>query len=469
MIQDPLQKDTIVAIATPPGTGAIGIIRLSGSQAIGVAKRVWSDGGLSVDNFVSNLMCYGKIIDLSTGLVVDHVLAVLFRAPRSFTGEDTVEFHAHGNPLLLGQLVEVCRCAGARLAAPGEFSRRAFLNGKIDLSQAEAIADLIAATSTEGLRCAQEQLEGRLSRHIRGELEALTKLRAFVEATIDFPDEGVGLLETHQICEQVAAQAARLAQLGRSYHEGRLYKEGARVVLVGAPNAGKSSLFNALVGTERALVHESAGTTRDVVEETVVWEGIPIRVVDTAGLRALTPVSPAEDVETLGMARTRQWVELANLRIVVVDGTAPYTAQQRETVGAISRERVIVWCNKADLGVTVASQQLAEFFPTAPVLCGSAKTGDGLAALQARVLHELRGVTPAEHEWGVLTTLRHKEAVDAATKNLQNAAVALEARHGPELVAEHLGQASQALGRVVGDVTTEDLLGEIFSRFCIGK
>ncbi len=469
MLRDPLQQDTIVAIATPQGAGAVGIIRLSGPQAIPIAGQLWTNGDLSVDKFASNHIYYGKIVDFSTGEPVDSALAVCFRAPRSFTGEDVVEFHAHGNPLLLERVVNLCRQCGARLAEPGEFSRRAFLNGKMDLSQAEAVADVIAATSAEGLRCAQEQLRGRLSQQIRKELDTLTQLRAFVEATIDFPEEDIEFLETQKIHQQITELRQRLQQLAASYQSGRLYKEGARVVLVGPPNAGKSSLLNAIVGEERALVHHVAGTTRDVVEELVIWDGLPLRFIDTAGIRTLPDTSPAVEVEALGMQRTHLWAGLANIRIVVLDGSAPLSVDQREALTSLPREQVIVWCNKADLGVQLDQRLLRELFPESRIVSGSARTGDGLETLKTCVLQLLRGGKNQEPEGMILTTLRHKEAIDDATNALQNAENVLHARHAPEFVAEHLAIASTALGRIVGAVTTEDLLGEIFSRFCIGK
>lgn len=469
MTRDPLQEDTIVAIATPSGAGAIGIVRLSGKLAIPIVARMWGVGALSVDKFASNRMYYGNVIDFSTGTTVDQAMAVVFRAPQSFTGEDVVELHAHGNPLLLERIVDLCRQAGARLAEPGEFSRRAFLNGKIDLSQAEAIADVIAAASAESLRCAQEQLSGRLSHTIRTELDALTGLRAFVEATIDFPEEDIGLLKAEKVREQVAHMVQRLTLLAQTYHDGRLYKDGARVVLVGPPNAGKSSLLNALVGEERALVHHVAGTTRDVVEDLVVWEGVPIRIVDTAGLRTLMQESAADEVEALGIARTHRWADLANLRIVVLDGHCALSMEQQEALSSLPREGVVVWCNKADLGTVIDRSQLAAHFPAAPILCGSAKTGIAITELKSQVIRVLRGRSDRENEGMIITTLRHKEALDEAMNHLQNASDALEERHAPELVAEHLRCASTAVGRIVGAVTTEDLLGEIFSRFCIGK
>ncbi len=468
MLRDPLQEDTIVAIATPSGTGAIGIIRLSGKKALSITSQLWNHGALSVDKFVSHKIYYGKITCFSTGENVDEAILLYFQAPNSFTGEDVVELQSHGNPIILHKILDLCLASGARMAEPGEFSRRAFLNGRIDLSQAEAVADVIGATSQEGLRCAQEQLNGRLSQKITSELQFLTELRAFVEATIDFPEEDIEFLQAQQVRAQIKDLYIRLTALAQSYQEGRLYKEGAKVALLGPPNAGKSSLLNAIVGEDRALVHHLAGTTRDIVEEQIIWDGVPIRLFDTAGIRPLE-ASTATEVEALGIERTHRWADLAHVRIVVIDGSRSLMDHDLESLSALPRDQVVIWCNKSDLGIQCNASRVAELFPNAPMVVGSARTGEGIDRLCQQTIQLLRGGAPRETEGVIVTTLRHKEALDEALGALQNAEFALEARASSEFVAEYLRVASASLGRIVGEVTTEDLLGEIFSRFCIGK
>ncbi|MBI4239230.1 MAG: tRNA uridine-5-carboxymethylaminomethyl(34) synthesis GTPase MnmE [Deltaproteobacteria bacterium] len=467
----PYLKDTIVAVATPSGVGAIGIIRLSGEGALQILRTLWMNSGQTVDNFESHRIYMGNVIDFSTGSLLDQVLALWFQSPRSYTGEDVVEIHAHGNPLILEQIVASCVAAGARLAEPGEFTRRAYLNGRIDLTQAEAVADVIAASSAESVRHAQEQLSGRLSRVLGKIASNVLELRAQVEASLDFPEEDLELLRQQQIAERVTALAGELEQLAATYHEGRLYREGARVVLVGPTNAGKSSLLNALLGETRALVHATAGTTRDSLEEPVVWEGIPIRLTDTAGLRPLPAADTAgghEQIEALGMLRTRALLEQAELRLLVLDGSAPLTDDVRELAAQLGTERLLVWCNKSDLPTQLTAEALAALFPHR-VLDGSALTGDGLATLQAAVTQELRGSTAGEAHGVWLTTRRHKIAVDRALASLYEAKTTLVSGRSTELIAEHLRLAAEQMDAIVGRGSQDELLEAIFSRFCIGK
>lgn len=479
------QPHTIVAIATPPGTGAIGIVRLSGPQAGTYLSQVWKNKAKSVDKFVTRRIYYGKIAEFSTeedagGEIIDDVLAVYFQRPRSYTGEDLVEVYAHGSPYLLERIVMQFVRLGAQPARPGEFTERAFLNGRIDLVQAEAVADLIASTSAHAHRCATEQLQGRLSRIVRHELDALTELRAFVEATIDFPEEDIALLTRARVGERLDAIGARLHALGATYQEGRLYREGVRVVLAGRPNAGKSSLLNALLGEERAIVHHQPGTTRDVIEEVARLDGIAIRLVDTAGLRNDERVSPegdrravtsdgADAVEALGMQRTQAQVQCADLLLLVIDGSVPFTGGEREWVGEERLAQVVIAVNKCDLPQAADAQAIATAFPDAPILPISATRGDGLPALTAALIARAKGGGAEQAEGSVVTNVRHKAAVDTATAAIMAARRTVADDLAAEFVAEHLRRASEALGEIVGTVTTDDLLRQIFSRFCIGK
>jgi tRNA modification GTPase len=464
--------DTIVSIATAVGPGAVGIVRVSGPNALAVADVLWKSRNNPVDKLASHRTYYGCIVDNSSDSVIDEAVAIYFAGPHSFTGEDVVELQCHGNPLLLDRVVELAQRAGARLAEPGEFTRRAFINGRIDLTQAEAIADVIAASSDAGLRAAQEQLRGRLSTTIAADLTELTQLRAFVEATIDFPEEDIEFLHRENIAQRVGALRVRLERLSATYRTGRLYRDGARVVLIGPPNAGKSSLLNALLGEDRALVHPLAGTTRDTIEEVMTCEGIVLRLTDTAGLRALADDGAHAEIESLGIARARELIESADLRLVVLDESAPLTPAVGEMLASLPRERIILWRNKCDRvshKVPPTSKVGGTLFPDAPTLAGSALTGEGIEALRAALVAHARGGAPACAEGVTITTRRHKEALDEAIVALCEGETALAATPSPEFLAEHLRRASQALGRVVGTVTTEDLLGEIFSRFCIGK
>lgn len=460
-------SDTIVAIATPPGEGPIGIVRLSGTGALGILGRVWICAGVSVDKFITHCIYYGKIRNLSTentDAFVDEVLVAYFQGPRSYTGEDMVEVYAHGNPFILQQIVEGCVREGARTAAPGEFTQRAFLHGRIDLAQAEAVADLITASSAAAHRCATEQLVGRLSRIVRDQLDRLTGLRAFVEATIDFPEEDIEMIGRARVEEALCPIAASLRALAASYHEGRLYREGVRVVLVGCPNAGKSSLLNALLGEERAIVHALPGTTRDSIEEMARFGAMAFRLVDTAGLR-----ESGDDIEQVGIARTRQQLAHADLVLLVVDGSMPLSGMERELVGVSLTDRMVIALNKSDLPPHVPPETLQAAFPGAPIIAISARCGDGLHILQQALVARARGTARPLDEGVVVTNARHKEALDIACNAIDEARQSIARAVPVECVAEHLRQASDALGQIVGTVTTDDLLRQIFGRFCIGK
>lgn len=465
-------KDTIVATATPPGVGAIGIIRLSGERALDILRALWMNSSNSVDNFETHRVYIGNIVDFSTGKKIDQVLAMWFRSPRSYTGEDVVEIHAHGNALILDQLVNNCLRAGARLADPGEFTRRAYLNGRIDLTQAEAVVDVIAASSATSMRHAQEQLSGRLSRVLSDIAKTVLDLRACVEASLDFPEEDLDFLQQQQVAARLNALTEKIEQLAATYHEGRLYREGARVALIGPANAGKSSLLNALLGEERALVHATPGTTRDSLEEQVIWEGIPIRLADTAGLRPLPEAVAAsghEQIEALGMERTRTLLEQADLRVLVLDGSIPLDATARALADQLGVERLLIWCNKNDLEPRLSICEPETVFPQSSVLHGSARTGNGLSDLQAAIVRQLRGVVTGEADGVWLTSRRQKTAVDRVLQCLYEARDAVKAGRATEFVAEHLRRAAAEMDAVVGKGTTDELLDAIFSQFCIGK
>lgn len=454
-------NDTIVACATPVGVGAVSIVRLSGAGVRRILQACWQNERIAVDKMASHRMYYGNIVDISVDQAVDDVLVVLFYGPNSYTGEDCAEIHTHGNPAIVDRVVALCCQAGARIAAPGEFTQRAFVNGRLDLAQAEAVAAMISASSDEGVRRAQAQHGGALSQFVRALLAELTTLRAFVEATIDFPEEDIEQLQGAQIAQRLAPLIAQLHTLRATARLARVYHDGARVVLLGPPNAGKSSLFNAWLGEARALVHHVAGTTRDVIEDAVRWDGVLVRLVDTAGVRQVAGSSAPEIVEALGIERTTQMLATADVVVAVLDQSGDLAAQWRE-VRALLPENIpcVVFWNKSDLVISTNNSD---------AICGAVTTGAGLDALRTAVLAQLRGSAASEAPSVALTTQRHVVEVDRAIGALSAAQRALAAHDAAEFVAEHFTAASAALGRIVGDVTTDDLLGEIFSRFCIGK
>ncbi len=463
--------DPIVAIATAPGRGAVGIVRVSGRGLAGLIRA------LCARTLQPREATYLPFRD-ADGSAIDHGLAIHFPAPHSFTGEDVLELQAHGGPVVLQLLVQRCLqaaastdavsgqplLAGLRVAQPGEFSERAFLNDKIDLAQAEAIADLIDASTEAAARSASRSLAGEFSREIGALRQALIHLRMLVEATLDFPEEEIDFLQKADADGQLQALQARLAQVLQRTRQGALLREGIRVVIAGQPNAGKSSLLNALAGAELAIVTPIAGTTRDVVQQTIQIEGVPLHVIDTAGLREGEGV---DAVEQIGIARAWGQIEQADAVLFLHDLTrvdeVAYAAADQDIALSLAQRLpagvpvIDIW-NKAD------AAQAAD--RAGMVL--SAKTGDGLQALRQRLLHEAGWQQASE---GLcIARERHVQALLRVHQHLDNAQQHLAAQaQSLDLLAEELRQAQNALGEITGEFSADDLLGVIFSSFCIGK
>lgn len=449
--------DTIASIATPPGEGGIGIVRISGAKAFPIAERLFR--ARNAPPFESHRIYFGAIYDPATGEMLDRCLLLPYRAPHSYTGEDVVEFSCHGSPYLLRRVLEVVWREGARPAEPGEFTQRAFLNGKLDLAQAEAVADLIRARTDAQHRAALALHEGRLSREVHALAESLLGLLATVEAHIDFSEE-IGELNPASLIPQVEALTQQLDQLLAQAHRGRLIREGVRVAIVGRPNVGKSSLLNALLGEERAIVTPIPGTTRDVIQESFQIKGVLFVVADTAGLR-----ESADIVERLGMERTHKAIQQADLILLVADASAGWSESDERLRQSLPPEtpRLLVW-NKIDL---IASAQRPSLEGERQVWV-SALTGQGVDALQDALL-EAVGLTGVGEETLTLTHLRHIESVRAARENLQQARASLEAGMPPDIVAVDLRAAWLALGAITGETVDEALVARIFRDFCIGK
>lgn len=443
-------SDTIAAIATAPGRGGIGVVRVSGS-GLGEFGRLLTGSVLAPRQV--RLVSF-KAQD---GEVLDQGIALYFPAPHSFTGEDVIELQGHGGPVVMQRLLKRCLELGARLAEPGEFTRRAFLNDKLDLAQAESVADLIEASTEAAARAAVRSLAGEFSRTIHALVERITELRALVEATLDFPDEEVDFLQEAQAMARLNAVASDIAAVREASRRGSLLRTGLNVVLAGRPNAGKSSLLNCLVGQERAIVTDIPGTTRDALREAIQIEGIPLNVVDTAGLR-----ETVDTVEKMGIQRS--WQEIAQADVVVLlrdcrerDNPEDKDIAERMPEGV---PRVVVW-NKIDLARIEAHQEAGA---GQPEIYLSARTGAGVALLRQALLHIAGWVEGGEGV--VLARERHLLALERAAHHIANAQAA---EWQLELFAEELRLAQRALSEITGEFTADDLLGEIFSRFCIGK
>ena len=446
-----MANETIAAIATAPGRGGIGVVRISGVGLAATLERL-------VGREIEPRRATRAVFRDSTGDTIDEGLALFFPAPHSYTGEDVIELQGHGGPVVLNLLLRRCLELGARVAQPGEFTKRAFLNDKIDLAQAESVADLIDASTAEAARCAVRSLQGEFSARIAAMVEALTELRMLVEATLDFPEEEIDFLERGRATAKLEAVRSQIAAVIAAAHQGHLLREGVRVVLAGQPNVGKSSLLNALAGAERAIVTEFPGTTRDTIRETINLDGIPLHIVDTAGLRESN-----DPVEKIGMAKTWQAIGEADVLLWVSDATraetnAPESAIEARLAGDVTRIHVL---NKIDLtGGEPFSRQAGAVLEVAV----SAIAGSGLDLLRAELLKAIG--------WGVATEgvhlarERHLQALDEAASHLDRAALQ---HRNVELFAEELRLAQRALADITGEFSADDLLGRIFSNFCIGK
>ena len=455
--------DTIAAISTPPIPAAIGILRLTGPRAAQIAAVCFKPlGRKGLLEHRPHELVYGDLLD-TEGAVIDRVLCTFSLAPHSYTGEDTAEIHCHGAPMVLQLGLEALFAAGARQAQRGEFTRRAFLNGKLDLAQAEAVGDLLEADSRQAARNAAGQLNGALSRRIGAVYSALLDVMAHFHAVLDYPDEDIDPFTARQLGESLAAQRTALEQLAASWHRGQLVKNGVPCAIVGRPNAGKSSLLNALVGYERAIVTNIPGTTRDTVEERAELGGVTLRLIDTAGLRRSD-----DPIEQLGVERSRKAMEEAELILLVADGAAEWTREDSElarTVADTGKPWVLVW-SKADLEKRAAAADMSGA-DAPPAVEVSAKTGQGLDRLAAAV----GALFPrGQEEYGqLLTNARQAEAAGRALAAVIRAQEALESGVTPDAMLTDVEDALSALGELTGQSVREDITDRIFERFCVGK
>lgn len=469
-------EDTIVAIATPAGRGGIGVVRVSGRAARDVAEAILSIREPLVPRHATftHVKDGTKPQELTTQHFIDQVVATYFQAPASYTGEDVVEVSGHGSPIVLRQILNAAMQAGARLAEPGEFTLRAFLNRRLDLVQAEAVADLIDAVTPLQARVAYDQLEGTLTREI-GELDAaLFDLAARFEASVDFPEEGYHFVEPGAAAAEIAAIENRVSRLLADARRGRLIREGATVALAGKPNVGKSSVFNALVGTSRAIVTATPGTTRDFITELTEIEGLRITLIDTAGDRA--PREEVDEVESAGVERARRARSVADLVLVVLDRSQPLDDSDRSILQQTAAVRRLVIANKCDLHGAWGIEAFAENSP----LAISARTREGLDRLRCAIVHEVGGCVggvphadgEALRDTAAVTNVRHIELLERARTALERARQAMDESQGTlseEFVLADVAAARSAFEEMTGKRTADDLLEHIFGRFCIGK
>jgi len=464
--------DTIVAIATPPGRGGIGVIRLAGADAKKVALPMLRlkhdlDPGRAV---------FGELVEpantcVGTGLGpvqaeqssagrIDEVVVTYFAKPHSYTTDDIVEISAHGSPVVLRHIVELAMARGARLAEPGEFTMRAFLNGRIDLTQAEAVRDLIDSQTLYQARIAAQQLEGALSRRLQPIKQKLVELIATLEAGIDFAEDDISVLPADQILQRIAAVRAPLEELAASFAYGKIVHQGLTLAIVGRPNVGKSSLFNRLVERERAIVTATPGTTRDLVSETVAIGGIPVKLVDTAGIRRAL-----DEAESIGIRKSMEALADADLVLIVLDSSQPLADDDKALLDQVAGRPGIAVANKADLPGEKWSAPGAEV----PTIRTSATTGEGIPELRKEILRHVGGEAGTQAETGFLTNLRHQERVRESIAALAAASAAVGNKVPHEMLLLDLYNALRPLDEITGATTTDDILNLIFSTFCIGK
>jgi tRNA modification GTPase len=463
MFLDASNEDTIAAVATPAGQAGIGIVRMSGPDARAIAGRIFRPRN-PVDSFESRRLYLGYLIDPASGAAVDEVLLSYMAAPHTYTREEVVEINSHSGPLLLEQILKILLREGARLAKPGEFTFRAFMNGRMDLTQAEAIIDLINAQSERGLRLASNQIHGRLRAEIESLRQKAVDILAHIEVAIDFPEEELSLLNRERTACTVQKDLIEpVSRILSAYGERRRWMEGLNTVIVGRVNAGKSSLLNRLLNEEKAMVTPIPGTTRDVIESTVHMEGLPLRLMDTAGFR-----KGRGKLEQIGIHRAEQKMEEADLILLVVDRSRPLHAEDLDLMDRVKEKNALVVLNKTDLPARVKGDALQTAASGLPVVGISALNGEGIEELRKTIRDViLSGIDTSD--LGIAPNLRHKDALERASARFEKSASNLRENLPFEIIAADLQGGLEALGEIVGETAGDEVLDRIFSRFCIGK
>lgn len=458
------QEETISAVCTALGEGAIGIIRVSGEKALAVGEQIFkAASGKKLAAYTSNTLVYGHVLD-TDGSVVDEVMAVYMKAPHSYTAEDVVEIQCHGGVRSLQKILTLSYAAGAHPAEPGEFTKRAFLNGRIDLVQAEAVMDIIKSRSDAALKVAVRQQEGQLSKQVRGLRRELLDVIVNLEAVIDYPEEDIEEITFGNVLTEVNKTVGGVKKLLENAHTGKILREGLKVAIIGKPNVGKSSFLNFLLKEDRAIVSEFAGTTRDVIEEQFLLGGVPLVLADTAGIR------DTEDyVERIGVEKSRRILSEAELAIVVLDGSQPLADEDREILELVKGRRYVIIINKSDLGSADVKADLPEAFKTAPVIELSAKTGEGFDAFTEWLQKFVYGDDRHLGDGIYVQNARHERLLQNALASMNDALAAAEAHLPYDCIMIDLRNAAEYLGEITGDAVRDEIINEIFSKFCIGK
>lgn len=456
--------DTIVAISTPPGEGGIGIVRMSGEKSIDIIKEIFVlPSGKEISEIKDRYFYYGKIVDVA-GEPLDEVLMVCMRGPRSYTREDIVEIHCHGGMIPIRKILELIISHGARLAEPGEFTKRAFLNGRLDLVQAEAVADLIRAKSDEAARSSLRQMEGSLSRKLKDIRERLLDLIAHIEVTIDYPEEDIDEIIGKEIAGVLDEVLSEMKRLIDSANTGKLIRQGIKTVIVGKPNVGKSSLLNALVRENRAIVTHIPGTTRDIIEEYISIRGIQVNIIDTAGIRETEDV-----VEKIGVERTKKNIDEADLIIAMFDASVPFEKEDEEILERIKDKKVLVIVNKTDLPNLLDIEKIKSTIPDGDIIETSLIKGEGVEEIENYIYNMVYSGNVTVSDEPMVTNIRHENLLKSSYKHLLDAKNALEHGVPLDLISIDIRSSLDDIGVITGEFVTDDIVDRIFSNFCVGK
>jgi len=458
-------EDTIAAIATAYGEGGIGIIRISGNEAKDILYKVFEPKYLQdTESIVNRQLYYGHIIDNSKNQVIDEVLAVYMKAPSTYTKEDVVEINCHGSSVSLRKTLALVLRNGARLAEKGEFTKRAFLNGRLDLSQAEALIDIVKAKTDKGFDVALSQMEGALSEKIRIVRNVIMDLLVNVTVNLDYPDEDIEELTYEKLKESLLIIDNMIDKLLLTADTGRIIRDGLNVSIIGKPNVGKSSLMNALLKESRAIVTEIPGTTRDTIEEVLSVKDIPVKLTDTAGIR-----ETEDKIEKIGIEKSKESFNRADLVIFMVDGNSPLSEEDLDIIKYLGNRKVIVLINKVDLGQIVEADKIKEMIPQAYIINTSIKNGFGLEELEDQIVDMVYGGQVKQEESLLVTNVRHKELLEKAKKSIVDALDMTEKREALDFIEVDIKHSFELLGEIIGDSVTDDIIDQVFARFCLGK
>ncbi|BBM14738.1 tRNA modification GTPase [Enterococcus mundtii] len=465
MAEITLEFDTIAAISTPPGEGAISIVRLSGDQALTIANKVYQSGNKQLLDVPSHTIHYGHIVDPKSEQLVDEVMVSVMRAPRTFTREDVVEINCHGGIVVVNQILQLLLREGARLAEPGEFTKRAFLNGRVDLSQAEAVMDLIRAKTDKAMGVALNQLDGNLSALIRSLRQEILETLAQVEVNIDYPEyDDIEELTTKLLLEKAQMIQQRIEVLLATSQQGKVLREGLSTAIIGRPNVGKSSLLNHLLREEKAIVTDIAGTTRDVIEEYVNVRGVPLKLIDTAGIRETEDI-----VEQIGVARSRKALAESELILLVLNQSEPLTIEDEQLLEATKGLKRIILLNKTDLPKQLEEDKLLSLIEDEPVFAVSVANNEGLDRLETAISELFFGGQTGERDATYVSNTRHIALLEKAAISLQEVIAGIDAGMPVDLVQMDMTRCWDYLGEVVGDSVQDELITQLFSQFCLGK